>query len=166
MKILDIYFMSSGAQCISNRKALHLRNQTEEAIVLYLLIFFGPFHRVKVTHCITISQILKCALVKVSILLATPVADGLSFSWPILNPQIEKKKKNFFSSFQDREQELEQLTKELRQVNLQQFIQQTGTKVTVLPAEPTEVEASHADIERGKMLKNLLLFPSSPPSTD
>ncbi|KAG8525115.1 Ras association domain-containing protein 8, partial [Galemys pyrenaicus] len=29
---------------------------------------------------------------------------------------------------QDKEQELEQLTKELRQVNLQQFIQQTGTK--------------------------------------
>ncbi|XP_069484576.1 ras association domain-containing protein 8 [Ambystoma mexicanum] len=42
----------------------------------------------------------------------------------------------------EKEQELEQLTKELRQVNLQQFIQQTGTKVTVLPAEPTEVEAS------------------------
>uniref|UniRef100_M3ZFV6 Ras association domain family member 8a n=1 Tax=Xiphophorus maculatus TaxID=8083 RepID=M3ZFV6_XIPMA len=39
---------------------------------------------------------------------------------------------------QDMQQELEQLTKELRQVNLQQFIQQTGTKVTVLPAEPTE----------------------------
>ncbi|XP_020020310.1 ras association domain-containing protein 8 [Castor canadensis] len=49
---------------------------------------------------------------------------------------------------QDKEQELEQLTKELRQVNLQQFIQQTGTKVTVLPAEPTEIEASQADIER------------------
>ncbi|OCT87996.1 ras association (RalGDS/AF-6) domain family (N-terminal) member 8 L homeolog isoform X1 [Xenopus laevis] len=40
----------------------------------------------------------------------------------------------------DREQELEQLTKELRQVNLQQFIQQTGTKVTVLPAEPSDTE--------------------------
>ncbi|XP_068133689.1 ras association domain-containing protein 8 [Hyperolius riggenbachi] len=40
----------------------------------------------------------------------------------------------------EREQDLEQLTKELRQVNLQQFIQQTGTKVTVLPAEPSEVE--------------------------
>ncbi|XP_077122982.1 ras association domain-containing protein 8 [Ranitomeya variabilis] len=40
----------------------------------------------------------------------------------------------------EREQELEQLTKELRQVNLQQFIQQTGTKVTVLPAEPSEAE--------------------------
>ncbi|XP_053320411.1 ras association domain-containing protein 8 [Spea bombifrons] len=40
----------------------------------------------------------------------------------------------------DREQELEQLTKELRQVNLQQFIRQTGTKVTVLPAEPGETE--------------------------
>ncbi|XP_066490116.1 ras association domain-containing protein 8 [Tiliqua scincoides] len=49
---------------------------------------------------------------------------------------------------QDREQELEQLTKELRQVNLQQFIQQTGTKVTVLPAEPTEMEASHPELER------------------
>ncbi|XP_050824970.1 ras association domain-containing protein 8 [Gopherus flavomarginatus] len=49
---------------------------------------------------------------------------------------------------QDREQELEQLTKELRQVNLQQFIQQTGTKVTVLPADPNEVEASHAQLER------------------
>ncbi|XP_060634241.1 ras association domain-containing protein 8 [Anolis sagrei] len=48
---------------------------------------------------------------------------------------------------QEKEQELEQLTKELRQVNLQQFIQQTGTKVTVLPAEPTELEASHTEIE-------------------
>ncbi|CDQ78508.1 unnamed protein product [Oncorhynchus mykiss] len=41
---------------------------------------------------------------------------------------------------QDMQHELEQLTKELRQVNLQQFIQQTGTKVTVLPAEPSEDE--------------------------
>lgn len=41
---------------------------------------------------------------------------------------------------QDMQHELEQLTKELRQVNLQQFIQQTGTKVTVLPAEPSEEE--------------------------
>ncbi|XP_015267509.1 PREDICTED: ras association domain-containing protein 8 [Gekko japonicus] len=49
---------------------------------------------------------------------------------------------------QDREQELEQLTKELRQVNLQQFIQQTGTKVTVLPAEPSELEASQMEFER------------------
>lgn len=40
--------------------------------------------------------------------------------------------------------ELEQLTKELRQVNLQQFIKQTGTKVTVLPAEPAEDEGTHA----------------------
>uniref|UniRef100_A0AAY5L7P8 Ras association domain family member 8 n=1 Tax=Esox lucius TaxID=8010 RepID=A0AAY5L7P8_ESOLU len=39
---------------------------------------------------------------------------------------------------QDMQHELEQLTKELRQVNLQQFIQQTGTKVTVLPAEPAD----------------------------
>lgn len=37
---------------------------------------------------------------------------------------------------------MEQLTKELRQVNLQQFIQQTGTKVTVLPADPTEEEGN------------------------
>ncbi|XP_029909183.1 ras association domain-containing protein 8 [Myripristis murdjan] len=44
---------------------------------------------------------------------------------------------------QDMQHELEQLTKELRQVNLQQFIQQTGTKVTVLPAEPTEEESTH-----------------------
>uniref|UniRef100_A0A3B4AK42 Ras-associating domain-containing protein n=1 Tax=Periophthalmus magnuspinnatus TaxID=409849 RepID=A0A3B4AK42_9GOBI len=43
---------------------------------------------------------------------------------------------------QDMQQELEQLTKELRQVNLQQFIRQTGTKVTVLPAEPTEEESA------------------------
>lgn len=39
--------------------------------------------------------------------------------------------------------ELEQLTKELRQVNLQQFIKQTGTKVTVLPAEPAEEGSTH-----------------------
>ncbi|XP_008847232.1 ras association domain-containing protein 8 [Nannospalax galili] len=49
---------------------------------------------------------------------------------------------------QDKEQELEQLTKELRQVNLQQFIQQTGTKVTVLPAEPAETEATQTDMEK------------------
>lgn len=51
---------------------------------------------------------------------------------------------------QDKEQELEQLTKELRQVNLQQFIQQTGTKVTVLPAEPVEVDGPPSDREQGK----------------
>ncbi|XP_076589741.1 ras association domain-containing protein 8 isoform X2 [Chaetodon auriga] len=45
---------------------------------------------------------------------------------------------------QDMQHELEQLTKELRQVNLQQFIKQTGTKVTVLPAEPTEDESTHS----------------------
>ncbi|XP_054974229.1 ras association domain-containing protein 8 [Sorex araneus] len=49
---------------------------------------------------------------------------------------------------QDKEQELEQLTRELRQVNLQQFIQQTGTKVTVLPAEPSDGHAPHADLQR------------------
>lgn len=58
----------------------------------------------------------------------------------------------FSVSRQDREQELEQLTKELRQVNLQQFIQQTGTKVTVLPADPVEVEAPHVELERGAAL--------------
>ncbi|KAI1882246.1 hypothetical protein AGOR_G00248710 [Albula goreensis] len=47
---------------------------------------------------------------------------------------------------QEKEQELEQLTKELRQVNLQQFIQQTGTKVTVLPAELSEEEVTHAGL--------------------
>ncbi|CAN2390361.1 Ras association [Pristimantis euphronides] len=47
----------------------------------------------------------------------------------------------------EREQELEQLTKELRQVNLQQFIQQTGTKVTVLPAEPSEAEFPQTEKE-------------------
>ncbi|XP_075998059.1 ras association domain-containing protein 8 [Genypterus blacodes] len=45
---------------------------------------------------------------------------------------------------QDMQHELEQLTKELRQVNLQQFIKQTGTKVTVLPAEPTDDEGTHS----------------------
>ncbi|CAI5664582.1 unnamed protein product [Oreochromis niloticus] len=44
---------------------------------------------------------------------------------------------------QDMQHELEQLTKELRQVNLQQFIKQTGTKVTVLPAEPAEDGSTH-----------------------
>ncbi|XP_062246067.1 ras association domain-containing protein 8 isoform X2 [Platichthys flesus] len=44
---------------------------------------------------------------------------------------------------QDMHHDLEQLTKELRQVNLQQFIKQTGTKVTVLPAEPSEDDSSH-----------------------
>ncbi|KAF7658785.1 hypothetical protein LDENG_00007840 [Lucifuga dentata] len=44
---------------------------------------------------------------------------------------------------QDMQHELELLTKELRQVNLQQFIRQTGTKVTVLPAELTEDENTH-----------------------
>ncbi|GAA6228208.1 ras association domain-containing protein 8-like isoform X1 [Lates japonicus] len=46
---------------------------------------------------------------------------------------------------QEKEQELEQLTKELRQVNLQQFIQQTGTKVTVLPALPTGENNNEAE---------------------
>lgn len=62
----------------------------------------------------------------------------------------------FSLSWQDREQELEQLTKELRQVNLQQFIQQTGTKVTVLPADPVEVEAPQVELERGAALRMLV----------
>lgn len=51
--------------------------------------------------------------------------------------------------------ELEQLTKELRQVNLQQFIQQTGTKVTVLPAEPSEDEegTTHTGQGTGNLLQ-------------
>ncbi|XP_067292373.1 ras association domain-containing protein 8 [Pseudorasbora parva] len=44
---------------------------------------------------------------------------------------------------QESQYELEQLTKELRQVNLQQFIQQTGTKVTVLPVEPGDEDLSN-----------------------
>ena len=63
----------------------------------------------------------------------------------------------FSFSWQDGEQELEQLTKELRQVNLQQFIQQTGTKVTVLPADPVEVEATHVELERGAVVRMLLM---------
>ncbi|XP_051544864.1 ras association domain-containing protein 8-like [Myxocyprinus asiaticus] len=56
---------------------------------------------------------------------------------------------------QEREQELEQLTKELRQVNLQQFIQQTGTKVTVLPADPAEEEANTDTETQSGCLKRL-----------
>ncbi|XP_030636916.1 ras association domain-containing protein 8b [Chanos chanos] len=53
---------------------------------------------------------------------------------------------------QEKEQELEQLTKELRQVNLQQFIQQTGTKVTVLPAEPSgEETAADTELQSGSL---------------
>ncbi|XP_048124745.1 ras association domain-containing protein 8-like [Alosa alosa] len=74
---------------------------------------------------------------------------------------------------QEKEQELEQLTKELRQVNLQQFIQQTGTKVTVLPAEPTEEEpgtdgADPGTLKRlgsGRQLPNDLRALQSPHSS-
>lgn len=48
-----------------------------------------------------------------------------------------------FFLLKDMQHDLEQLTKELRQVNLQQFIKQTGTKVTVLPAEPAEEGSTH-----------------------
>nr|XP_033807556.1 ras association domain-containing protein 8 [Geotrypetes seraphini]XP_033807557.1 ras association domain-containing protein 8 [Geotrypetes seraphini]XP_033807558.1 ras association domain-containing protein 8 [Geotrypetes seraphini]XP_033807559.1 ras association domain-containing protein 8 [Geotrypetes seraphini]XP_033807560.1 ras association domain-containing protein 8 [Geotrypetes seraphini] len=61
---------------------------------------------------------------------------------------VEKSLGQAAKRLQEREQELEQLTKELRQVNLQQFIQQTGTKVTVLPAELSEVEVSQAESEK------------------
>ncbi|XP_068595651.1 ras association domain-containing protein 8-like [Brachionichthys hirsutus] len=54
---------------------------------------------------------------------------------------------------QDMQHELQQLTKELRQVNLQQFIKQTGTKVTVLPAEPPEEEGSSPSIPLTGSLK-------------
>lgn len=49
---------------------------------------------------------------------------------------------------QESQYELEQLTKELRQVNLQQFIQQTGTKVTVLPVEPSDEDLSNTTESR------------------
>lgn len=67
---------------------------------------------------------------------------------------------------QESQFELEQLTKELRQVNLQQFIQQTGTKVTVLPVEPSDVEASIPPVpqESGTVLAATTFPPS--PSTD
>ncbi|XP_017270417.1 ras association domain-containing protein 8b [Kryptolebias marmoratus] len=62
---------------------------------------------------------------------------------------------------QEKEQELERLTKELRQVNLQQFIQQTGTKVTVLPAQPAGDNTTN-DVECGslKRLGSSRLLPS------
>lgn len=61
------------------------------------------------------------------------------------------------SSLQDMQHEMEQLTKELRQVNLQQFIKQTGTKVTVLPAEPTEDESNHNSHGKGNILLSYIL---------
>ncbi|KAM9402097.1 ras association domain-containing protein 8-like isoform 1-T4 [Salvelinus alpinus] len=62
---------------------------------------------------------------------------------------------------QEKEQELEQLTRELRQVNLQQFIHQTGTKVTVLPAQPNDQE-NNTDLQSGslKRLGSSRLLPS------
>ncbi|RXM33369.1 Phosphatidylinositol 4-phosphate 3-kinase C2 domain-containing subunit alpha [Acipenser ruthenus] len=64
--------------------------------------------------------------------------------------------------FKEKEQELEQLTKELRQVNLQQFIQQTGTKVTVLPAESTEEEPALLELGNESTAQtNSLKRPSS-----
>ncbi|KAK2858953.1 hypothetical protein Q5P01_003573 [Channa striata] len=62
---------------------------------------------------------------------------------------------------QEKEQELEQLTKELRQVNLQQFIQQTGTKVTVLPAQPTGENNNEVETGSLKRLGSSRLLPSN-----
>ncbi|XP_054609554.1 ras association domain-containing protein 8b [Dunckerocampus dactyliophorus] len=56
---------------------------------------------------------------------------------------------------QEKEQELEQLTKELRQVNLQQFIQQTGTKVTVLPALPAGDDNNNFEMDCGSLRRLL-----------
>ncbi|XP_077400817.1 ras association domain-containing protein 8b isoform X2 [Vanacampus margaritifer] len=58
---------------------------------------------------------------------------------------------------QEKELELEQLTKELRQVNLQQFIQQTGTKVTVLPArQPAGDRDDDNEEDCGNLMPRLL----------
>uniref|UniRef100_A0A3B4V1V8 Ras association domain family member 8 n=1 Tax=Seriola dumerili TaxID=41447 RepID=A0A3B4V1V8_SERDU len=62
---------------------------------------------------------------------------------------------------QDMQHELEQLTKELRQVNLQQFIKQTGTKVTVLPAEPAEDESGHSIPLSGSLKRPVSSHPMS-----
>ncbi|KAL4658460.1 ras association domain-containing protein 8-like [Arapaima gigas] len=59
---------------------------------------------------------------------------------------IERSLGHSSSKLQEKEEELEQLTKELRQVNLQQFIQQTGSKVTVLPTEETSI---HIQLDTG-----------------
>ncbi|XP_067346630.1 ras association domain-containing protein 8b isoform X3 [Channa argus] len=64
-------------------------------------------------------------------------------------------------SLQEKERELEQLTKELRQVNLQQFIQQTGTKVTVLPAQPTGENNNEMETGSLKRLGSSRLLPSN-----
>ncbi|KAE8281431.1 Ras association domain-containing protein 8 Carcinoma-associated protein HOJ-1-like protein [Larimichthys crocea] len=61
---------------------------------------------------------------------------------------------------QEKELELEQLTKELRQVNLQQFIQQTGTKVTVLPAQPAGENNNEVESGSLKRLGSSRLLPS------
>eukprot|EP00062_Callorhinchus_milii_P022702 gi/632980760/ref/XP_007907215.1/ PREDICTED: ras association domain-containing protein 8 [Callorhinchus milii] len=63
--------------------------------------------------------------------------------------------------FQEKDMELELLTKELRQVNLQQFIQQTGTKVTVLPAEPMDEEHSQQHKKEPPILTGSLRRPNS-----
>ncbi|XP_072309552.1 ras association domain-containing protein 8-like [Eucyclogobius newberryi] len=61
---------------------------------------------------------------------------------------------------QEKEQELEQLTKELRQVNLQQFIQQTGTKVTVLPAQSAPETGNEEECGSLKLLGSSRLLPT------
>ncbi|CAI5635963.1 ras association domain-containing protein 8b isoform X2 [Oreochromis niloticus] len=74
--------------------------------------------------------------------------------------QQEAELKQRVNEEEEKEQELEQLTKELRQVNLQQFIQQTGTKVTVLPAEPSEEISSETECGSLKRLGSSRLLPS------
>ncbi|XP_056137600.1 ras association domain-containing protein 8 isoform X3 [Lampris incognitus] len=71
--------------------------------------------------------------------------------------EIEEK----IARVQDMQHELEQLTKELRQVNLKQFIQQTGTKVTVLPANPAEEDGNHVSQATGNFIYPLWFIEAS-----
>ncbi|XP_069763773.1 ras association domain-containing protein 8b isoform X2 [Narcine bancroftii] len=74
---------------------------------------------------------------------------------------VERTLGQAIKKLQEKELELEQLTKELRQVNLQQFIQQTGTKVTVLPVQPTEEELPLAQEKAPLMSTGSLKWPPS-----
>lgn len=84
-----------------------------------------------------------------------------------LRPSVDKRTdgvivrvgKSLSVPLKDMQHELEQLTKELRQVNLQQFIKQTGTKVTVLPAEPAEDEGTNASRSIGTTSKHHRMDP-------
>lgn len=74
---------------------------------------------------------------------------------------LEKSLSQASRRLQEKEQELEQLTKELRQVNLQQFIQQTGAKVTVLPAQPGPETGTESESGSLKHLGSSHLLPST-----